>query len=36
MKRPSLLYLQGGEQDGEISVRVGGRAIVAGRGYFEL
>jgi len=36
MKRPSLLYLQGGEKDGEITVRVGGRVVVAGRGEFEL
>jgi len=36
MKRPSLLYLQGGERDGGIQVRVGGRVVVAGRGEFEL
>ena len=36
MKRPSLLYLSGGERDGGISVRVGGRVVVAGRGEFEL
>jgi trans-2,3-dihydro-3-hydroxyanthranilate isomerase len=36
MKRPSLLYLQGGEKDGGIMVRVGGRVVVAGRGEFEL
>lgn len=36
MKRPSLLYLQGGERDGAILVRVGGRVVVAGRGEFEL
>jgi trans-2,3-dihydro-3-hydroxyanthranilate isomerase len=36
MKRPSLLYLQGGEKDGGITVRVGGRVVVAGRGEFEL
>ncbi len=36
MKRPSLLYLQGTEQDGGITVRVGGRVVVAGRGEFEL
>ena len=36
MKRPSLLYLQGAEQDGGISVRVGGKVVVAGRGEFEL
>lgn len=36
MKRPSLLSLQGGEKDGEITVRVGGKVVVAGRGEFEL
>jgi trans-2,3-dihydro-3-hydroxyanthranilate isomerase len=36
MKRPSLLYLQGGERDGGILVRVGGRVVVVGRGEFEL
>ncbi len=36
MKRPSLLYLQGAERDGNILVRVGGRVVVAGRGEFEL
>jgi trans-2,3-dihydro-3-hydroxyanthranilate isomerase len=36
MKRPSLLYLQGGERDGAILVRVGGRVVVAGRGEFEF
>jgi trans-2,3-dihydro-3-hydroxyanthranilate isomerase len=36
MKRPSLLYLQGGERDGGISVRVGGRVVEAGRGQFEV
>jgi trans-2,3-dihydro-3-hydroxyanthranilate isomerase len=36
MRRPSLLYLQGGERDGAILVRVGGRVVVAGRGEFEL
>jgi trans-2,3-dihydro-3-hydroxyanthranilate isomerase len=36
MKRPSLLYLQGGEGDGGILVRVGGRVVVAGRGEFDL
>ena len=35
MKRPSLLYLQGGERDGGILVRVGGKVVVAGRGEFE-
>jgi trans-2,3-dihydro-3-hydroxyanthranilate isomerase len=35
MKRPSLLYLQGGERDGGITVRVGGRVVVAGRGEFD-
>jgi trans-2,3-dihydro-3-hydroxyanthranilate isomerase len=36
MKRPSLLYLQGGEKDGGITVRVGGKVVVAGRGQFDL
>lgn len=36
MKRPSLLHLQGGEREGGILVRVGGRVVVAGRGEFEL
>jgi trans-2,3-dihydro-3-hydroxyanthranilate isomerase len=36
MKRPSLLYLQGGEKEGRILVRVGGRVVVAGRGEFDL
>jgi trans-2,3-dihydro-3-hydroxyanthranilate isomerase len=36
MKRPSLLYLQGGEMDGGISVRVGGKVVKVGRGEFEL
>jgi trans-2,3-dihydro-3-hydroxyanthranilate isomerase len=36
MKRPSLLYLQGGERDGGILVRVGGSVVVAGRGQFDL
>ena len=35
MKRPSLLYLQGGERGGGILVRVGGRVVVAGRGEFN-
>ncbi|MBM3330806.1 PhzF family phenazine biosynthesis protein [candidate division WOR-3 bacterium] len=35
IKRPSLLYLQGGERDGGILVRVGGRVVVAGRGQFD-
>jgi trans-2,3-dihydro-3-hydroxyanthranilate isomerase len=35
MRRPSLLYLRGKEEDGEIQVRVGGRVVVAGRGQFE-
>ncbi len=36
MKRPSLLYLQGGKRDGGVLVRVGGRVEAAGRGEFEL
>jgi trans-2,3-dihydro-3-hydroxyanthranilate isomerase len=36
MKRPSLLYLQGGERDGRITVRVGGKVVVAGRGEFDV
>ena len=36
MRRPSLLYLQGGERNGGITVRVGGKVVVAGRGQFEL
>lgn len=36
MKRPSLLYLQGEEKGGAISVRVGGKVVVAGRGEFDL
>jgi len=36
MKRPSLLYLHGEEKDGEITVRVGGRVVAAGRGEFEF
>jgi len=36
MKRPSLLYLQGGEKEGCVLVRVGGRVVVAGRGELEL
>jgi trans-2,3-dihydro-3-hydroxyanthranilate isomerase len=36
MKRPSLLYLRGGERDGSITVRVGGKVVVAGRGQFEV
>jgi trans-2,3-dihydro-3-hydroxyanthranilate isomerase len=36
MKRPSLLYLQGGKRDGRITVRVGGKVVVAGRGEFDL
>ena len=35
MRRPSLLYLQGAEKDGGITVRVGGRVVVAGRGEFD-
>jgi trans-2,3-dihydro-3-hydroxyanthranilate isomerase len=36
LKRPSLLYLQGREQNCRITVRVGGRVVVAGQGSFEL
>jgi len=36
MKRPSLLYLRGEKEGGEIRVRVGGRVVVAGRGEFEV
>jgi trans-2,3-dihydro-3-hydroxyanthranilate isomerase len=36
MKRPSLLYLQGGERDGGTLVRVGGGVVLAGRGEFEF
>jgi len=36
VRRPSLLYLQGAERDGEILVRVGGRVVIAGRGELEL
>ena len=36
MKRPSLLHLQGAEEGGVISVRVGGKVVVAGRGEFDL
>jgi trans-2,3-dihydro-3-hydroxyanthranilate isomerase len=34
MKRPSLLHLEGAEQDGRITVKVGGGVVVAGRGEF--
>ena len=36
MNRPSLLCLQGWEKDGGITVRVGGKVVVAGCGAFEL
>jgi trans-2,3-dihydro-3-hydroxyanthranilate isomerase len=35
MGRPSRLYLQGREADGLITVRVGGRVVVSGRGAFD-
>lgn len=35
MARPSRLYLQGGETDGRITVRVGGKVVVSGRGAFD-
>jgi trans-2,3-dihydro-3-hydroxyanthranilate isomerase len=36
MKRPSLLYLSASEAQGRVTVRVGGRVVVAGRGEFEV
>ena len=35
MQRPSLLHLAGAETGGSITVRVGGKVVVAGRGEFD-
>jgi len=35
LQRPSLLYLEGSEREGRIEVRVGGRAVLVGRGTIE-
>jgi trans-2,3-dihydro-3-hydroxyanthranilate isomerase len=36
MQRPSLLHLEAAGTGGRITVRVGGRVVVAGRGEFDL
>lgn len=35
MQRPSLLHLVGAETEGNITVQVGGKVVIAGRGEFE-